>query len=87
MPFLLTRHRYGMLITVRESLTYAQATDACLRWMQPGLVDLLVDTLGVGDPRVPGSFHPWWDPDAKVSWEFIHRLEQDGRIMPWPHRS
>lgn len=86
-PFLLTRHRYGVLVTVRESLTYAQATEACLRRMQPGLLDLIVDALGVGDPRVPESFRPWWDPDAKMSWDFVHRLEEAGRIMPWPHRS
>lgn len=86
-PFLLTRHRYGTLITIRESLTYAEAVDACLRRMQPKLLDFVVDSLGLGDPRIPGSFHPSWDLDTKMDWDFIHRLEAAGRLLPWPHRS
>ncbi|KUP95403.1 hypothetical protein [Thermobifida cellulosilytica] len=86
-PFLLTRHRYGTLITIRESLTYAQAVEIGLRRMQPKLLDFVIDTLGLGDPRVPGSLRTEWDLDQKMDWDFIYRLEKAGRILPWPHRN
>lgn len=86
-PFLLTRHRYGTLITIRESSTYGELIDAGLRQMQPKLRDFVFTTLGMGDPHTPGGVQFLGDPNEKMDWDFIRRLEEEGRILPWPHKN